>query len=242
MFSTEGIVLDHTKYSETSIIVHVYTSLFGRQSYMVNGVRSSKKKGKAVFLQPLALLSMEVTHSEKKDIQRIIDFKVIHPFSTIPFDQRKRSITFFITEVLSKVLREEQPNSELFEFVFHSVKLLDDDIPGLANFHLFFLFQLSRFLGFGVSYPENIRVSYFDLKNSEYCNAEPGHPYFITGDVLNNWIKLSFLDVSELDSMQMSSVQRRELLQAFVLYFELHILSFRSLKSLKVLQDLYDIL
>ncbi len=241
MFSTEGIVLNHTKYSETSIIVHVYTSLFGRQSYMVNGVRSSKKKGKAVFLQPLALLQMEVTHNEKKEIHRIVDFKVVHPFTTIPFDQRKRSITFFITEVLSKVLREEHPNNELFDFVFHAVKLLDDDIPGLANFHLFFLFQLSRFLGFGVSYPGDKKMSFFDLKNSEYCDVDPGHPYFIQGEILNNWIKLSYLDASELDSLQMSSLQRRELLQTLVLYFELHILNFRSLKSLKVLQSLFDI-
>jgi len=241
MFSTKGIVLDHVKYSETSIIVHIYTSEFGRQSYMVNGVRRSRSRGKAVFLQPLTLLQLEVTHNEKKEIHRIIDYKVLHPFLTIPFDQVKRSIVFFITEVLSKVLREEQPNEELFEFVFHAVKLLDEDIPGLSNFHLFFLFQLSRFLGFGVPATPDNGGMYFDLKNSEYQNTIPGHSYFVSGEILHNLMKLSDVDVSDLGDMDLNSAKRKELLDAIVLYYELHILNFGSLKSLEVLHSIFEV-
>ncbi len=241
MFSTEGIILNHVKYSETSIIVHVYTSLFGRQSYMVNGVRRSRSKGKAVFLQPLTLLQMEVTRHEKKEIHRIADYKVLYPFVSIPFNQTKRSITFFITEVLSKVLREEHPNEELFNFVFHAIKVLDEEVPGLPNFHLFFLFQLSRFLGFGVSYSKDSSNSFFDLQNSEYVNTEPVHPYFIKTETLKDWIVLSTLDFAHLDNLLLTSKQRRELLNGLVLYYELHILNFGSLKSLNVLQALFDI-
>ena len=240
MFSTKGIILNHVKYSETSVIVQVYTSLFGRQSYMVNRVRSSRSKGKALFLQPLTLLQMEVTHHEKKEIHRIVDYKVLHPFVSIPFDQTRRSITFFITEVLSKVLKEEHPNEELFNFVFHAIKVLDGNLPGLPNFHLFFLFQLSRFLGFGVSYSTDSSKTLFDLQNSEYINFEPGHPYFIREQTLQNWIRLSKLDASQLNLLCLKSRQRRELLNALVLYYELHILNFGSLKSLNVLQTLFN--
>ena len=239
MHSTEGIVLGHVKYSETSIIVHVYTSEFGRQSYMVNGVRRVGSKGKAVFLQPLTLLQMEVTHKEKKEIHRIIDYRVVHPFTSIPFNQVKRSIVFFITEVLSKVLREEHPNKEMFDFIFHSVKVLDGDTPGLLNFHLFFLFQLSRFLGFGIATPGKVNMDFYDLKNSEYVNWEPDHSYFISGETLSNWIKLSNTKIADLKNLPIGSRQRRELLDALVLYYELHILNFGSLKSLKVLHSLF---
>ncbi len=240
MFSTQGIVLDHVKYSETSIISHIYTSEFGRQSYMINGVRRSGNKGKAVFLQPLTLLQMEVTHKEKKEIHRIVDYRVVHPFTSIPFDQIKRSIVFFITEVLSKVLKEEHPNRELFDFVFHSVKVLDSDVPGLMNYHLFFLFQLSRFLGFGIRLSGDDGGKYFDLKNSEYTMTEPGHPYFISGETLKNWTALSNANVSDLNAFSIGSRKRRELLEALVLYYELHILNFGSLKSLKVLHSLFE--
>jgi DNA repair protein RecO (recombination protein O) len=208
---------------------------------MINGVRRSKSKGKAVFMQPLTLLQLEVTHNEKKEIHRIVDYRVLHPFRTIPFSQVKRSIVFFITEVLSKVLREEQPNEELFEYVFHSVKLLDDNISGLSNFHLFFLFQLSRFLGFGVPAAPAGETNYFDLKNSEYSSSVPGHSYFISGNTLHNFIKLSEIDISDLGNMVLNSSKRNELLEALVLYYELHILNFGSLKSLKVLHSVFNI-
>jgi DNA repair protein RecO (recombination protein O) len=165
----------------------------------------------------------------------------LHPFRIIPFSQVKRSIVFFITEVLSKVLREEQPNEELFEYVFHSVKLLDDNISGLSNFHLFFLFQLSRFLGFGVPAAPAGETNYFDLKNSEYSSSVPGHSYFISGNTLHNFIKLSEIDISDLGNMVLNSSKRNELLEALVLYYELHILNFGSLKSLKVLHSVFNI-
>ena len=57
---TRGIVLHHIKYSETSIIATIYTEVFGRQSYIIKGIRNKKSKIKANILQPLFLLNMEV--------------------------------------------------------------------------------------------------------------------------------------------------------------------------------------
>ena len=52
---TRGIVLRSIKYGETSLVVTVFTELFGIQTYMVNGVRSSKS-ARSVFFQPAAIL------------------------------------------------------------------------------------------------------------------------------------------------------------------------------------------
>lgn len=40
---TKGIVLRTVKYGETSLVVSIYTEMFGLQQYMVNGVRTNKK-------------------------------------------------------------------------------------------------------------------------------------------------------------------------------------------------------
>ncbi|MFT3936946.1 MAG: recombination protein O N-terminal domain-containing protein [Chitinophagaceae bacterium] len=55
---TKGIVLRTVKYGETSVIASIYTELFGLQSYLVNGVRTSSKKGpgKASLFQPGSIL------------------------------------------------------------------------------------------------------------------------------------------------------------------------------------------
>ena len=44
LHKTKGIVLRSVKYGETSIIVTIFTELFGVQSYLVNGIRTSSKK------------------------------------------------------------------------------------------------------------------------------------------------------------------------------------------------------
>ena len=62
---TKGIVLRLTKYGETSVIVAIFTELFGIQTYMVNGVRSTKKSSsKANLFQPGAILDLIVYHNE----------------------------------------------------------------------------------------------------------------------------------------------------------------------------------
>src|SRR5882724_4224239 len=74
---TKGIVLRTVKYGETSVIVTIFTELFGVQSYLVNGVRTSSKKGsgKANLFQPGAILDMVVYHNELKNLNRIKEFK-----------------------------------------------------------------------------------------------------------------------------------------------------------------------
>ena len=50
---TKGIILRTIKYGETSIVVTIFTELFGVQTYLVNGIRTQKRSGnKAAMFQP----------------------------------------------------------------------------------------------------------------------------------------------------------------------------------------------
>lgn len=238
IYSSKGIVLNHVKYKETSIIVSVYTEKFGRQSYLVNKVRTRRNKGNTVLLQPMTLLDMQVYHRPKAEIQRIKDFKVAHPLTSIPFEQEKRAMAFFLTELMSKVLREEEENTDLFNFIYHSIALFDSGLDGSANFHLFFLFQLTRFLGFG---PERTSENkdFFDLLNGHFTNTEPSHGFFITQQVNTNWKKLFDLKINKLRLLTLKSAERYSLLEAILEYYKLHIDSLGELKSLPIVHQLF---
>lgn len=235
---TKGIVLNHIKYKESSIIVNVYTQVFGRQSYVVNRVRTSKNKGNTVLLQPLSLIDMQVYHRPKSHLQRLKEFKLLHPLTSIPFDQSKRAIAFFLTEVMSKVLREEEQNEHLFDFIYRGIEVFDTGVEGAHNFHLFFLFQLSRFLGFGPG-PNEEGDTVFDLMNGRFISYEPTHGYYIKGEMLKNWEQLYHLHVEQLSILKMSSTQRSELLEVLIRYYELHLEGLGTIKSLDVLQALF---
>jgi len=49
LVSTEAISLNYIKYSETSIIVKCFTKSNGLKSYLLKGIRTSKKKKKLIL-------------------------------------------------------------------------------------------------------------------------------------------------------------------------------------------------
>ena len=125
---TKGIILRTVKYGETSVIVAAFTEKFGVQSYLVNGVRIATKKGsgKANLFQPSAILDMVVYHNELKQLQRIREFKWAHLYQHILSDVRKNAVALFMVELLTKCLKQPEPNAELFEFAEDAFLRLDN--------------------------------------------------------------------------------------------------------------------
>ena len=112
LHKTSGIILHTVKYSETSLIVKIYTRDFGLQSYMVTGVRSKKSKNKASLFQPLALVELEVSNTNKGSLQRISEINILHPYSDIPYNIVKSSIAIFLNEILYKAIKEEHADED----------------------------------------------------------------------------------------------------------------------------------
>ena len=151
---TKGIVLRAIKYGETSLVLTVFTELFGLQSYIVNGVRTVSKKGssKSVFFQPSAILDLVVYHNEFKNLQRIKEYKWAHLYQHIFSDVRKNSVALFMVELLTKCLKQPEPNPELFYFVEDALVHLDRSGDTVAaNFPLFFALHLAVFFGFRIN-------------------------------------------------------------------------------------------
>ena len=147
--STKGIVLSFIKYKESSIIVRIFTEQFGLRSYIVNSVRSARAKGKIALYQPLTILDLEVYENKNKNIQRISEVKCHFPYKHIPFEISKMTIAIFISELLTKVLRDaEEENKGLYSFLETSLMQFDTTPDAVGHFHLQFMLKLSLFLGF----------------------------------------------------------------------------------------------
>ncbi|MBN2805756.1 MAG: DNA repair protein RecO, partial [Prolixibacteraceae bacterium] len=161
---TRAIVLHQLKYSESSIIVTMYTESAGRQSYMVNGIRSSRAKTKTALLQPLSLLEIEAYHKSGRDVQRIKEFRMAEVYRQIPFDIHKSTTALFLAELMNKVLRNEEPDAEVFGFMFDALVFFDSLEQGAANFHLWFLARLLAYLGFQLENNHSAIAPFFDMK------------------------------------------------------------------------------
>src|SRR5687768_11622626 len=106
---TKGIVLKTIKYGETSLVVTIFTELFGIQTYMINGVRTAKRPGaKAILYQPAAVLEMEVYHNEQKAMQRIKECTWSVVYQHILSHVVKNSIALYMVELLYKSLKQPE--------------------------------------------------------------------------------------------------------------------------------------
>lgn len=158
LHKTAAIVFKTVKYKESSLIVTLLTKKFGIRTYIVNSVRTKKPKYSGALLQPLSLLEVVVYNKENANINRITELKAAVLFSSIPYENIKTAQILFIAEILNKLIQEEEPSEDLFNFIFHSIELFDHLPSGFQNFHLQFLLKLSKYLGFAAeSYHPLIR-------------------------------------------------------------------------------------
>lgn len=237
---TKGLVLRTIKYGETSLVVTIFTELFGIQTYMVNGVRSSKKTASgANHFQPAAILDLVVYHNESKPMQRIKEFSWSVLYKTVLHDVITNNIALYMIELLQKCLKQPEPNSDLFNFCEEVLLQLDQAPRSIAaNLPLFFATHLAYFFGFRIAGNYSAENFILDLEEGNFTSQHPAHHHFIDGEPAQLTAQLlQVMQINELDEIKLNRKTRRELLLKYQDYYALHISDFGQMKTLMVLQE-----
>ncbi|HEY5500307.1 MAG TPA: DNA repair protein RecO [Bacteroidales bacterium] len=240
LLKIKAIVLHCLAYNDTTNIVHLYTEDFGRMSYLASRSRSKKSNLKSAFFMPLSLVEIEADHKGSRNLQRIKEVRSIYNFSGIPYDQAKNAMSLFLAEVLYRSLRETEKNPTLFEYLFRSIQYLDLCEKGLANFHLVFLIKLTRFLGFYPNVEGQAPNWYFDLQGGCFTPTRPLHNAWLTPAESTNFAILMRMNFDNMQAFQFERHQRVHILRQMMDYYRIHLADFPEIKSLNVLQELYD--
>jgi DNA repair protein RecO (recombination protein O) len=239
LHKSRGIVIHALKYSETSLVVKIYTEAFGLQSYLVKGARSRKASVSHNLFQPMTLLDLVVSHKEGGGLQHIREAGMAEPFHSLSSELRKRTIVLFLSEVLIKSLREDETNAGLFDFLVSSLRFFELQEDGVEFFHLYFLLHLSRYLGF---FPqgetENID-SFFDLREGKFSILKPAHPDFLDNRTSRLFARLITSRAVDLPGLAFSNTDRKELLDALLLYYLIHQSGMGSIRSAEVLREVF---
>lgn len=239
-YKTEGIVLHGLKYGDNGRIVTVYTESFGRCSFILQGIHAKKSANKVNLLQPLFLLEMEIDHRQGKELQRARELKISHPYQFVPFDIVKSSQAIFLAELLYKVLKEEESRAELFQFLNNSFQILDLLQKGAANFHLAFLIQLTRYMGFAPTANFEEGRQFFDMISGTFTSGKPPHVYYMEQEecrIFSAFLNSSYEDIGHI---ALTVTQRNILLLKMIDYFSLHLGIKLQIKSLEILRELFS--
>ena len=238
IINTNAIVLSSLKYGDTSLIVRCFTFHEGIKSYLIRGVLKAKKgKIKAAYFQPLTQLNIEASHNNKGNLNSLKEVHVINPYKSIYSTIYKQTIVLFLSEILSNSIQEEEENVSLFSFIETSLIWLDTH-DNISNFHLLFLLNLSKYLGF---YPDLLGVEkpYFNLVEGRFTTAEL-EKEVISGDDLFQFKKLLGTNFDTVEIVKFSKRERQSVLRIIIRYFELHLDGFRNPKSLGVLETVFS--
>jgi DNA repair protein RecO (recombination protein O) len=237
---TRGIVLHQIKYTDSGIVAKLYTRKFGRQSFLIKGMRNRKTGKHNILFQPLFILDIEIYYKSSRELQTLREFSVSFSPYNIHSDIRKSCMALFLGEVLTSVLKEENSHEELFDYLESSIMYFENCKEGYSNFHISFLSGLSSFLGFEPGQRRNAGDIFFDLKEGVFVSIPPVHGHY-TGEIVSNVLAQFFAaSFDTAGTIPLNGVLRHEVLETLIKYYSLHLPGLKDIKSLEVLKEVFS--
>lgn len=237
-YKTRGVVLHTIRHGDSGFIAFVYTEDFARVPYYIRSRNGKAVAGRAkIPLQPLTLLEI-VGHKGRTDFHYIEEATRLSGRSGAPADIRKAAIVLFLSEVFYRILREGEPDKALFRFLSDAVLSLETIEKGVANYHLYILTQLTRYMGLapGNDYaPDN----FFDIAKGLFVMLRPTHGnYFEPSE--SRFFDLFLRTPSDrLDTIAMNRQSRLALLSALIDFFSYHHGTRYRINSLEMLGEIF---
>ncbi|MCB0507220.1 MAG: DNA repair protein RecO [Chitinophagales bacterium] len=234
---TEGIVLKTTKFSESSLIVKIFTKKYGLLSFLVQGVRSSKNKQKGNILQTFNCLNLEIYLKEQRNLNRIKEYSTNIIYKNLYTDFNKQSVAIFCVELISKCLKEQEVNERLYNYLSLFLVELDEENNSIENKPLFFLLETASILGFEPSLHNISSGNFFNLENGRFENNMVDEKNCLSA-METNLLKQLLAIYYEKNEWKLNSTERKILLDKLLLYFRWHVSDFIELKSPTILSEL----
>ena len=236
---TRGIVLHTVDYSETSLVVKVFTEQFGMQSYLAKGVRKAKSKIKRNLFGPLSLVEITANHKENAGLFIVRDVSCHRQLNGIASDIQKTAVAVFINELVYRAIQGEMHDQLLYDFLYNTITHLDKTTEPVTSFHLVFALQLAHNLGFGPHDNYSGVTTVFDLAEAHFRQGLPDHPHYLEGNLSTLFHELIGLNQDSPLPQGLNHTVRQALLEKTMEYFRLHVPSFGEMKSHHVLSEIF---
>ena len=142
-----GFVLHRRAYSETSLLVDVFTEDTGRLSLLAKGARARRSAWKSV-LQPFTPLLLRWSGKSGLKILTKAEPAAI----TLPLQQIALYSGFYVNELICRVLEQETAQPQLFQDYLRCLTELAGTPLAVEPVLRRFEFQLLQSLGYGVDF------------------------------------------------------------------------------------------
>ncbi len=232
------VVLKRFPFGDKGVVIHVFSDAFGRVPLLIKNARSRKAVLPYGLIRPLYLF--EGVLKKSGSFYQVREARPLMLQDSIMSDPRKTAIAFFLADVWSGCLREEDRQSSLFDFVYDVVRTLESIDGGWSYFHHWVMLQTAHHLGFSPGVCRQNGAMYLDLQQGEYTAQMPFHPDVSQPDdaacisILCGYPQFS----SNLPLPNWTSARKHDVLKQLIDFFRLHVDGFKVPQSLAVLQSM----
>lgn len=204
---TKGIVLRETPYSETSKILSVLTEDYGLISIISKGCRNIKNKLRGVSNR---MNYCEYTISYKEGgISTLIEGNTINSFKNIFGDMKKSIYCFYVMDLVSQVLNENNDKEIFYLLTSALIKINDGLSPELVSNIL--ELHLLKYLGVSLNLDNcsicgnTTRLVTLSLQNSGMICKNCYKDEYLFSDKALRLIKiLDKIDLSKIESLEIT--------------------------------------
>lgn len=230
------IALRCVRLTDSKNLLSAWTRTHGRVTFAIPAGASKEARRRRAVTGPMMLFSGVSDIRPGRDVLFIRDIQS-ESRSMLPSPE-KTMISIFLSEVLDRLLRRGDSDPALSEFLFSSARTLAglSDHGDIANFHIIFLFRLTRFLGIEPFLDGNGTV--FDLRQAGFRPTPPLHSDFIEGRAARLVRILPRYDYRNGHLLPFDNPGRREALSRILDFYGIHLESLASIKSLEILRSL----
>lgn len=229
---TKAILLHALKHQDNSILLKLFTYDKGLVTCYIRNRQTKTRR--SVKWQVLDLVNVELVFSERNDLYGIKESSYAQLLSDRYFDPYKLSLSFFVAEVLLKVISERNIGyHELFAFAEEQVNKLDA-LESIALYPIEFLAGLSYVLGIQPRVEKGGDV--FNLSEGSIEHKPHGLQSISIPEVVLLGEHLEhgrFL-------RSVSKEERVKLLQLWLDFYKYHVSGFIEIKSLTVLKEVLN--
>ena len=243
--STDAIVLRTVNYSESSIIVTLFSNEFGKITLIAKGARKPKSPF-AAQLEPMNILNINYFHKNGRNIQLLKNSSFIEDSMDIRENFASLNYGLTIVEILDKLLQENDTDPIIFRLSIRTLSALKSPQINYNIVFSFFLLQLSIRLGF---MPElnkccncfaNLEEAKFDEHRGELIceNCVHGGEITISAGTSNLLKALLKTNIDYLHALKYDDQNLKELDCFLDHYLKFHLEGMSKVRSLKNLREL----
>jgi len=240
--SSDAVVLRVINYSDTSLIVRLFTEQFGKVTVIAKGARRPKSRSFGTgLLQPPNHITVWYQHKEGRDIQTLIKSEFVERYAGLTADLARSAAALVTVEMLDRAVHDYDPHPLLFRLITATLRQLNQTGRDVAVVLHFYQLHLARQLGFGPRLSScgqcgrPMNKASLDMSNGsllcDRCRTQEG--IRLGRPSLEHLRNLDRTHISKLDEIQPNDKTRKEVENFLLNHLYFHVDGMSNLKSIK---------